>query len=134
MLINDDLKEESGKICTGRGSGRKSKVRNPSWVDTSGVPSERIAVIGEVVGTTSRKHNESDKRKKEEFAPESETTAHVLGVLRDRGILLKSIELQNDDDDTIADVGSPNTHASYLMRAHLDVLPPTGLAAVAVDT
>ncbi len=86
-----------------------------------------------MVGTTSRKHHESDKRKKKEFAPESETAEHVLGVLRNRRILLKSIELQNDDD-TIADVGSPNTHASYLMRVHLDVLPPAGLAAVAVDT
>jgi hypothetical protein len=48
--------------------------------------------------------------------------------------LLKSIELQNNDEDTTADVCSLNTHAFYLMRAYLAILPPAGFAAMAMDT
>lgn len=106
----------------------------PLCVDISFVPSERYAIVGVVVGSTSRRHLESEIRKKVEFAPESETTVHGKGVLGDKGGRI-SIELIKLVDMKPPDEGSPNTRASYLMgRSHLDILPPAGLDAVALAT
>ena len=53
-------------------------------MDNKTVPSGREAEIGDVVGTISTKQEESDIRKNDEWAPESDMTAvQGEGVARD---------------------------------------------------
>lgn len=100
------------------------------------VPSERLAIIGEVVGITHDKQDASDIRKKEEFAPESETTVHGEGVLGNKGESISSVKLDKITELTLTDEGFPNTRSSYLMvgRTHLAEFPPHIFEVVAVKT
>ncbi len=85
------------------------------------MPLERKPVIGEIVGRTSHKHEESEMWKKVEFAPESDITG-VLGegVLGDRREAKRAVELSTTADVTlIDDMGSPNTRIPYFGFTHL---------------
>ena len=87
-------------MCTHRDSrGRKSKFRVPTCVEVNVVPSGNNAVIGDVDGFTSSKHDESESRKKVAVAPESEMTKVEEGVLRESVSKLTSVELLINNDD-----------------------------------
>ena len=133
--IRDELREESEKICTRRDDrGRKSKLRIPSCVEYKDEPFGNNADTGEVVGITWESQEESDMRKKEELAPESEIAVQAEGVARDEEAAITCVELHKTGNISLFDGGSPTTLSPYLGRTHLDKFPPTGLEAVAAVT
>ncbi len=99
-------------------------------MDDKVVPSERMTTIGEEVGTTSIKHLESARRKKVEFAPESDMTKQEEGVARD---VEDSILVELHTTISLDDI-SPTTLTTYLGRIYFEVFPPVGLVAVAAAT
>ncbi len=101
--------------------------------------------MGESVGTIFLRQVESDMRKNEELAPESDMTLRLLDewVARDdeKTILFELTIVAGDTNELFSDTKSlfrvlpPTTLISYLVEGtHFAIFPPTGLARVAAAT